>query len=89
MTPNAHTRSAETAHVRKKCERDGHKFREIEGVPLPYVFCARWRCDVSAVSRFADPRPAVELHNAIPLAKRYPPVDLDSSGNPTPPGQPS
>lgn len=65
--------------IREKCKRDGHKFREVAGVPLPYVFCARWRCDASAVSRWADPRIAVDLHNAIPIENRFPPVELDAA----------
>ena len=77
----------EKVHIREKCLCDGHKFREIAGVPLPYVFCRRWRCDASAVSRWADPRIAVDLHNAIPLAKRFPQVELAQDGSviwPTP-----
>lgn len=75
------------ARIRRACDKRGHKFREIEGVPLPYVFCARWRCDVSAVSRFVDPRIAVALHNAIPLANRFPPVELAEDGSVLPPAR--
>jgi hypothetical protein len=71
--------------TRKKCERVGHKFRDI-GVPLPYVFCARWRCEASAVSHWADPRIAVDLHNAIPIENRFPPVDLGPDGQVIRPG---
>lgn len=70
------------SHIRQRCLRRGHKFREIEGAPLPYVFCHRLRCDASAVSRWADPRIAIQLHNAIPLEVRFPPVELDVNGHP-------
>lgn len=67
--------------VRKKCVRDGHRFTEIAGVPLPYVFCSRWFCDGCAVSRWAPAILAVEMHNAIPMENRFPPVTLDAEGN--------
>jgi hypothetical protein len=63
-----------------ECNNGRHKFKEIEGVMLPYVYCARWRCDASAVSRWADPALAVQLHNAIPEDKRFPPVELHPNG---------
>lgn len=63
--------------MRKKCLKKGHKFKEFEGLMLPYVFCARWRCRASAVSHWADPITAVNLHNAIPRARRFPPVELN------------
>jgi hypothetical protein len=63
--------------VRKKCLKKGHKWREFEGTMLPYVFCARWRCHATAVSRWADDVAAVNLHNAIPREKRFPPVELN------------
>jgi hypothetical protein len=66
--------------IRKKCQRDGHIFREIAGVHLPYVFCSRWFCDGCAVSVWAPTILAVEMHNAIPIEMRFPPVDLNADG---------
>lgn len=66
--------------MRKKCLKKGHKFKEIEGLMLPYVFCSRWRCDASAVSRWAPPAYAAEMHNAIPRINRFPRVELNPDG---------
>lgn len=68
--------------VRAKCERDGHKFREIAGVPMPYIFCKRFGCDGCAVSRDCPPSIAVMLHNTIPWEDRFPQVELDTNGEP-------
>lgn len=66
--------------MRKKCLRVGHKFRNFEGIPLPYIFCSRWGCNASAVTGHAPPGAAVSLHNAIPREHRFPPVELDVNG---------
>jgi hypothetical protein len=63
--------------MRKKCLNKGHKFKEIQGVNLPFIYCSRWRCQAAAVSRWADPSFAVSLHNAIPREHRFPPVELN------------
>ena len=63
-----------------ECDLGRHKFKDTPGVPLPYTFCSRRGCDVSAVSRWADSRIAVQLHNAIPEDRRFPPVELNSDG---------
>lgn len=63
--------------MRNKCLKKGHKWREHEGLMLPYVFCARWWCHAAAVSRWADDVVAVNLHNAIPRENRFPPVELN------------
>lgn len=69
--------------IRKKCRRDGHKFTSPVGVPLPYVFCRRWRCGGSAVSIYAraDGATAAAMHNAIPEAVRFPPVTMHPDGS--------
>jgi len=36
--------------TRKRCQLRGHKFRELEGVPLPVLFCRRWRCEAETVA---------------------------------------
>lgn len=66
--------------MRKKCIKKGHKFKEIVGVPLPTVYCARFRCGATAVSRWVDPSIAASLHNAIPREDRFPPVELNQDG---------
>lgn len=59
--------------VRKKCERDGHKWRDITGtMSLPYVYCGRFFCDAQAVAAWAPPSLAAHLHNAIPKEDRFP-----------------
>lgn len=66
--------------VRKTCLRKGHRFREVAGVPLPYVFCARWFCGASKVSDWVwaqNSATAQMLHNAIPPANRWPPDTLE------------
>jgi hypothetical protein len=65
--------------MNKRCAIRGHKFKQLE-VPLPYIFCSRWGCEASAVSNFADPRVAVDLHNAIPKEQRFPRVTLAPDG---------
>lgn len=60
--------------MRRKCLEKGHKWEDFPMLPL--VFCHRWRCDAQAVSRWADPRIAEPLHNAIPEEDRVPPVEL-------------
>lgn len=62
--------------ARKKCQRDGHKFRDLSTMHLPYVYCARWFCTVSAVASWAPPETVRALHNAIPKEDRYPPEEM-------------
>jgi hypothetical protein len=42
--------------------RDGHRFREVAGVKLPYEFCTRWFCDGAQVAGWVPEsiRPALE-----------------------------
>lgn len=63
--------------MRKKCLKQGHKFKELETLMLPYVYCGRWGCNAAAVSHWADPTFAVNMHNAIPRERRFPPVELN------------
>jgi len=41
--------------IRRKCLRDGHKFKRVAGVALPFVFCSRWFCDASLGEPWAGP----------------------------------
>lgn len=66
--------------VRRKCLRDGHKFLDTS-VLMPYLYCSRWFCKGAAVSAWVNPDAIVDLHNAIPIEIRYPPVWLDEDGN--------
>jgi hypothetical protein len=65
--------------MRKKCLASGHRFGSTIG--LPFVFCTRWWCSASAVSVWAPPDLAVNLHNAIPKEDRVPPVELAEDGS--------
>lgn len=67
--------------MRRKCLETDHKFATAAPPgALPYVFCRRWFCSASAVAMWVDDALAVALHNAIPEADRWPPVELAEDG---------
>jgi hypothetical protein len=68
------------ARVRRRCLKKGHKFSAAYP-GAPYVFCSRFFCETSAVSIYAPPSVAADLHNAIPRDKRFPPVELNNDGS--------
>lgn len=68
------------ARAARRCAERGHKWGDL-GIPCPYVFCRRWGCDKSAVSRWARPDHAAAMHNAIPPENRFPPVTIHPDGS--------
>ncbi len=72
------SRSWRVGVMRRTCLERGHKWRELIGIP--YTYCTRWLCAGSAVSMWANPAMAVDLHNVIPRERRVPPVEIAEDG---------
>jgi hypothetical protein len=55
---------------RRKCRKQGHRFRGVAGAMLPYEFCTRWFCPAARVAGWVPPETATYLAEAIPEDER-------------------